>query len=152
MRILPLDELSKQLAMEITTHDKKIINDFKRAVGEFQDECLGLAAPQFGIPYQIMYCNLSSGARIMINPDIQIDSDKRFEHKEGCLSIEGKMFKVNRPTAIRVIYQSSDLKFKELRLSAHPSIPFSYNDIAVICHEYDHLMGDTIASVGKEIV
>lgn len=99
-------------------------------------ECngIGLAAPQVGYGIRLLVMMLGTGQIIeMINPRISWCSDKRTAMEEGCLSMPGESIIVDRPSKVRVKFQTIEGEFKYWCLSKM--------DARVFLHEYDHLDG-----------
>ncbi|EDV91285.1 peptide deformylase, mitochondrial [Drosophila grimshawi] len=84
-------------------------------------DCVGVAAPQLGVPMRIIVMEFREGKReqftpevyeerkmshlpltIFINPQIEIISDKQHTHPEGCMSVRGYSAKVSRYDRVRV--------------------------------------------------
>lgn len=99
-------------------------------------ECngIGLAAPQVGHNIRLIIVQLSNGKVCeMINPRISWCSPERVVIEEGCLSIPGKFEWVERPSKVRVKFQTLDGEYKYWCLHKM--------DARVVLHEYDHLEG-----------
>ena len=99
-------------------------------------ECggIGLAAPQVGHNIRLIIVQLKSGSvQEMINPRISWTSDERVELEEGCLSVPGKFLLIDRPSKVRVKFQTLDNEYKYWSLQNM--------DARVFLHEYDHLDG-----------
>ena len=95
---------------------------------------IGLAAPQVGHNIRLIVIRLSTGKiQEMINPRISWTSDSRVKMEEGCLSIPDKNIWIDRPSKVRVKFQTSEGEFKYWCLSKM--------DARVFLHEYDHLEG-----------
>ena len=99
---------------------------------------VGLAAPQIGINKRIFVLDCSredeeKDCRIVINPEIEHESEEIGSYKEGCLSIPGITEEISRPKIIQVVYQDLDGG-----LQRH-----SYDGLWSTCfqHELDHLNG-----------
>ena len=104
----------------------------------YEADGVGLAAPQLGINKRIFVMDCSGededkDYRVVINPEIEHESEELGSHKEGCLSIPGITEEISRPKIIKVVYQ--DLKGG---LQRH-----SYDGLWSTCfqHELDHLNG-----------
>jgi peptide deformylase len=95
---------------------------------------IGLAAPQVGHNIRLIIIRLSTGKiQEMINPRISWTSDSRVKMEEGCLSIPEKNIWIDRPSKVRVKFQTQEGEFKYWCLSKM--------DARVFLHEYDHLEG-----------
>ncbi len=103
----------------------------------------GLAAPQIGLPWQIVIFGVTDNPRypdvepvpttVLINPRIEIIDDAPIYGWEGCLSVPGMRGKVPRPSKIR--YSGLDTKgepFDRVAEGFHAR---------VVQHEVDHLNG-----------
>ena len=112
---------------------------------------VGLAAPQIGLNKRMCVLDVekihnaddinedSSGARdilVMINPEI-IDGFGDFVSIEGCLSIPGELFHVQRARTICVKYFDECMRSITREFEGFASI--------AIQHEVDHLDGITLA-------
>ena len=95
---------------------------------------IGLAAPQVGHNIRLIIIRLSNGKiQEMINPRISWTSDERVKIEEGCLSIPDKSIWIDRPSKVRVKFQTQEGEFKYWCLNKM--------DARVFLHEYDHLEG-----------
>lgn len=95
---------------------------------------IGLAAPQVGYNIRLMVIKLGSGQiSELINPRISWCSPERVSIEEGCLSIPGEYHWIERPSKVRVKFQTIDGEFKYWCLHKM--------DARVFLHEYDHLEG-----------
>ncbi len=95
---------------------------------------IGLAAPQVGRNVRLIVVRLSTGnTEVMINPRISWTSESRVNMSEGCLSIPGKTIWVERPSKVRVKFQTLEGDYKYWCLHKM--------DARVFLHEYDHLEG-----------
>ena len=104
----------------------------------YEADGVGLAAPQLGINKRIFVMDCSGededkDCRIVINPEIEHESEELGSYKEGCLSIPGITEEISRPKIIKVVYQDLDGD-----LQRH-----SYDGLWSTCfqHELDHLNG-----------
>jgi peptide deformylase len=93
---------------------------------------IGLAAPQIGIPSQIIVVDLGAGLDILINPEI-IEREGESVLEEGCLSLPTIDVPVKRMD--KVLIQAWNVEGKELRLE------LSNFPARVYQHEIDHLKG-----------
>ena len=118
----------------------KEIDDFIHQLAESMRikmrECngIGLAAPQVGHNIRMILVQLKSGkVQEMINPRISWCSLERVKMEEGCLSIPGEYLVVERPSRVRVKFQTLDGEYNYWCLHNM--------DARVFLHEYDHLEG-----------
>lgn len=108
-----------------------------------EHEGAGLAAPQIGVPKQLVVFGVESNSRypdteqvpltILINPEIEPIGDEIIESWEGCLSIPGMRGLVPRYKKIR--YRGIDPQGNPIEREAE-----DFHAI-VVQHECDHLDG-----------
>ena len=98
-----------------------------------QDNCVGLAAIQIGLPYRVsIYSIPGHGTGFLINPVIvKRAGSYQVDGGEGCMSFPGIRYKVNRAFTIDVETNG--------RVET-----FSGFAAAVIQHEIDHMDGKTV--------
>ena len=95
---------------------------------------IGLAAPQVGHNLKLMVIRLKNGRVVeLINPRISWCSPERVKMEEGCLSIPGEFEWIERPSKVRVKFQTVEGEYKYWCLHGM--------DARVFLHEYDHLQG-----------
>ena len=104
----------------------------------YQDDGVGLAAPQVGVNLRLMVFN-ESGVKgqgqeiVLVNPKIISTNDKKDEFEEGCLSFPEIYANIIRPTRVKIKAQDLEGKKFQLGLTGFPARIFQ--------HEYDHLEG-----------
>ena len=98
----------------------------------YQEEGVGLAAPQVGVLKRLVVIDIGAGLIKLINPEIMEQSGQQ-QGMEGCLSIPGITGEVVRPQNVRVKAQDETGTYFEIE----------GNDLLAraICHEIDHLNG-----------
>lgn len=99
----------------------------------YENNGLGLAANQVGVPYRIFAMRGSPENFVCYNPKIVQNSEQTISLEEGCLSYPGLLVKVKRPEFVRVRFTNpnGDTITKQfIGMSAR-----------VFQHEYDHLEG-----------
>src|SRR6516162_8953683 len=134
------DEVLKQKAKKITRFDasvRKLAADMLDTM--YENNGVGLAAPQVGVSKRIMVIDTSGEAEpnrpiVFINPQI-IHMEGELVGQEGCLSFPGVFFEVKRANRIVVRYQN--LTGKEVKLTAEGDLL-----CRAIQHEVDHLDGE----------
>lgn len=99
----------------------------------YREKGVGLAAPQIGKPIQLAVLEVDRIVYTLINPVITTSSQTQIVSEEGCLSLPGKFFPIERAETITVKYQNEKGLPKKLRADGFLSI--------VIQHEVDHLNG-----------
>ncbi|KAI7842309.1 hypothetical protein COHA_003949 [Chlorella ohadii] len=104
----------------------------------YQDDGVGLAAPQVGVNVRLMVFN-ESGVKgkgeeiVLVNPQLLSLSGNPKLFEEGCLSFPNIYADVERPARVRV--KAQDLKGKTFTLSLNGFVA------RIFQHEYDHLDG-----------
>ncbi len=103
-----------------------------------EDEGIGLAAPQVGLPLRMFVTRGDDDTsdlpdRVFINPVVEVLDPTLIEHEEGCLSLPDIRGQVRRPTAVRI------------RARDEHGEPFTVEsaefDARVWQHEFDHING-----------
>ena len=96
---------------------------------------VGLAAPQVGRPIRMFVFNAGDEgpSGTMVNPVVTWSSDETEEMEEGCLSIPGAYFPVERPRAVTV--EAVDVTGRPMRTEAEGFVA------RIFQHEIDHLEG-----------
>ena len=133
------NSLLLRTSARIEKFDENLVSLSRDLIDTMYDaDGVGLAAPQLGINKRIFVMDCSGededkDCRIVINPEIEHESEELGSHKEGCLSIPGITEEISRPKIIKVVYQ--DLKGGFQR--------HSYDGLWSTCfqHELDHLNG-----------
>ena len=153
-------EVLRQVATPADLKDKEyldnLITDMKDTLAKA--EGCGLAAPQIGESVRVLivdgrdmvdiYPYLDGFTRVMINPLILEESEKRTEYSEGCLSVPGIYCDVVRPESMTVEYYNEKLE----------KVTEKFDKFAcrMIQHEMSHLDGDLfvdhVAPIRKKII
>eukprot|EP00197_Chlamydomonas_leiostraca_P005511 CAMPEP_0202866288 /NCGR_PEP_ID=MMETSP1391-20130828/7303_1 /ASSEMBLY_ACC=CAM_ASM_000867 /TAXON_ID=1034604 /ORGANISM="Chlamydomonas leiostraca, Strain SAG 11-49" /LENGTH=242 /DNA_ID=CAMNT_0049546221 /DNA_START=89 /DNA_END=814 /DNA_ORIENTATION=- len=110
----------------------------------YQDDGVGLAAPQVGVNVRLMvfnpYGKEKPGAeRVLVNPEIVAVSKERVAMEEGCLSFPKIYGPVDRPRDITVRAQNEKGEAVTLTLGGPEDEAMWVSRI--FQHEYDHLNG-----------
>ena len=108
----------------------ELYNDLAETMRE--NDGLGLAAPQVGLPYRVFVMRAENIIGIF-NPKIVDISKEMVYLEEGCLSYPNLWVKVKRPKKIKVRYTNPDGQ-TETRV-------FDGMSARVFQHEFDHLEG-----------
>ncbi len=145
-----LRNLAKEVTFPLDQKIKKIINDMREFIEALPSpfgKPAGLAAPQVGYPYQIIFFQIPPEAKkirkdvfdvipltVLINPSYSpIRSAGTSKDWEGCYSVNDKMGEVHRYSA---------LEFTGYTLEGEKIVRSAYGFLArVIQHEIDHLNG-----------
>jgi peptide deformylase len=98
----------------------------------YQEDGVGLAAPQVGVLKRLVVIDIGAGLIKLINPEIMEQSGQQ-HGMEGCLSVPGISGEVVRPQKVRIKAQNEKGAYFELEGT----------DLLAraICHEIDHLNG-----------
>lgn len=118
---------------------KTFLPHFKQLVEKYQTKALGLAAPQTGLSYKLLWIK---NFGYMANPKI-IKVQGEVGSVESCLSIPNKTFAVKRHKTITVLYRDEKFKLKRETLSGNLAI--------VAQHEIFHLYGKCLPDYAKEL-
>jgi peptide deformylase len=99
---------------------------------------IGLAAPQIGVPLQLLVIDLeledpSSPPLVLINPEITAVGGSICTYEEGCLSIPGVYLDVVRPSVVELSYRDAMGRPKRMKADGLMA--------RCIQHEMDHLNG-----------
>ncbi|MBQ9886228.1 MAG: peptide deformylase [Lachnospiraceae bacterium] len=124
-----LRKVSKEVK-EITPKITKLIDDMLDTM--YEEEGVGLAAPQVGMLKRIVVIDIGDGPIILINPVI-IATEGEQTGFEGCLSVPGKSGTVTRPNKVTV--RAFDENMDEFELTGTELLA------RAICHECEHLDG-----------
>lgn len=115
--------------------------DFDKSLEKLVDEMLatmyeapgvGLAAPQIGVEKSLFVFDIGDGPGVMCNPEI-IESRGAHRREEGCLSVPGLWFEVERPEW--VVARGQDPTGKQVELAGEGLMA------RMLSHEIDHLNG-----------
>ena len=117
--------------------------------------CVGLAAPQIGVPHRVFVIDVSRkrgpkgnhGLVVLVNPTI-VRTEGSKVGREGCLSIPQFLGDVRR--ARRVVVQGWDGEGREVSVAAKGL------EAVAVQHEMDHLDGilfiDKLSSLGRGLI
>ncbi|CCU79529.1 Peptide deformylase [Halanaerobium saccharolyticum subsp. saccharolyticum DSM 6643] len=116
---------------EVTKKTNELIDNMFDTM--YEEDGVGLAAPQVGILKKIAVVDIREGNKvILINPEI-IEEEGKAIMEEGCLSIPGETGDVIRSQKIKV--RSLNREGKEIEFMAEEF------EARAIQHEIDHLNG-----------
>jgi peptide deformylase len=130
---------------------KKLMNDMLETM--YDAPGIGLAAIQIGILKRVVVIDLSKDEEkkkpiFLINPKIISRSKNTSIYEEGCLSLPGQYFEIERPAECRVEYLDYNGDLKELKADGLLS--------TCIQHEVDHLNGvlfiDYLSKLKKSMI
>ena len=122
---------------EMTQRVEELIEDMFETM--YENNGVGLAAPQVGILKQIVVIDVDDGNQyVLINPEI-IEEEGSQTGQEGCLSVPGKAGIVTRPQKVKV--KALDENMEEFVLEGEDLLA------RAICHECAHLHGQLYVSL-----
>ena len=98
----------------------------------YQEDGVGLAAPQVGILKRIAVIDIGDGIIELINPEIIEASGEQIDD-EGCLSVIGEVGIVKRPYKVKV--RAYNRKGQLFEIEGEELLARAF------CHEIDHLEG-----------
>lgn len=119
-----------KIVKEVNDKIKSLVDDMIETM--YENQGVGLAAPQIGMLKRIFVVDIGEGPVVFINPEFVEQSGEQFGI-EGCLSVPGKQGDVIRPYKVKV--KALDQNGEEFLLEAEEFFA------RAICHEYDHLEG-----------
>ncbi len=137
------DKILRQKMKEVDFFDERLKEYidimYKRM---YEEEGVGLAANQIGIPYQIIVIDTTKrekeeekeeGIKLaLINPKI-VEKSGEVQSTEGCLSFPGIQITIPRAEKVKVLAQ--DIEGKEIELETDGFLAI------VLQHEIDHING-----------
>ena len=122
---------------EMTQREEELLEDMFETM--YENNGVGLAAPQVGILKQIVVIDVDDGNQyVLINPEI-IEEEGSQTGQEGCLSVPGKAGIVTRPQKVKV--KALDENMEEFVLEGEDLLA------RAICHECAHLHGQLYVSL-----
>lgn len=115
---------------EVTERIRTLADDMLETM--YENNGVGLAAPQVGILKQLVVIDVGEGPIILINPTI-VDTQGEQTGDEGCLSYPGKVGTVTRPNYVKI--SAYDLGMNKIEMEGTELLARAF------CHEIDHLHG-----------
>ena len=147
------DPVLREVTEVVTEFDKALCDLVDNMIETmYEDNGIGLAAPQVGISKKIAVIDLSFGEEIgnimtLINPEI-LNTGGSCSLEEGCLSVPGIFEEILRPDSIRVKYR--DIKGNKVEKDVDGLLA------RIIQHESDHLEGvlfvDRLSTVKRNLL
>ena len=98
----------------------------------YENDGVGLAAPQVGVLRRIAVIDVGEGPIILINPEV-LETSVSQTGEEGCLSLPGKAGQVTRPNYAKV--RAFDENMQEYEIEGEELLA------RALLHEIDHLDG-----------
>lgn len=129
------DPVLRNTATDVTDIDAKLVrlaDDMLETM--YAEPGIGLAAPQIGVQKRFFVYDLGQGEgpKAIVNPVIE-ESDGEWFYEEGCLSVPGLFWEIQRPKEILIT--GYDLDGNEVSLEADEL------ESRLFQHELDHLDG-----------
>ncbi len=115
---------------DINDRIKILLDDMAETM--YENDGVGLAAPQVGVLRQVVVIDIGDGLIKLINPEI-IESEGENIDVEGCLSVPNRVGTVKRPDRVKVKYLN---EFGEEKIIDGTGLLAK-----ALCHEIDHLNG-----------
>ena len=127
------DEVLRKISKEVSEFDESLwtlLDDMADTM--YEENGVGLAAPQIGILKRIFVIDVGEGLIEFINPEILETSGEQFG-EEGCLSVPNKYGDVRRPNYAKMRAQDRNGNYFEVE----------GNELMAraMLHENDHLDG-----------
>jgi peptide deformylase len=126
-----------------------VVTDLLDTMNSF-DHCVGLAAPQIGVPLRIAVVDITGhpkakdphGLMVLVNPKVTARSEGSKVSREGCLSLPDLTANVRRPRRATVRFGETEVEVKGF-------------EARCVLHEIDHLDGilflDRVASITDDL-
>lgn len=126
----PLLRKTSREVTEINDRIKILIEDMVETM--YDNEGVGLAAPQVGVLRRVVVIDIGEGVLKLINPEIIYEEGANID-VEGCLSVPNRIGTVKRPETVKVKYLDE--------LGDEKTIEGTGLLAKALCHEIDHLDG-----------
>ncbi len=139
MAILPIrkygDPILRRIAREIPLQEigpelRKLADDMLETM--YDAPGVGLAGPQVGVEKRIFVYDVGEGPGVLINPRV-VKTEGLWTYNEGCLSVPGLFFEIERPSY--VVVEGLDIDGKETVVEGDELLG------RMLLHETDHLEG-----------
>ncbi len=138
MAVLPIrrfgDPVLREMAREVETVSdihRKLVEDMFDTMRDAPG--VGLAGPQVGVSERIFVFEVEGQPGAVLNPSLVDLSDEKVVDDEGCLSIPGLTFPVER--SVRAVVEGLDVNGDPIRIEGEELLA------RVFQHEIDHLDG-----------
>ena len=115
---------------EVTDRIKVLAEDLIDTM--YENNGVGLAAPQVGVLRRIFVVDVGDGPVVMINPEISNEEGTQCG-EEGCLSLPNQSGVVERPYKLVAKFRNLDWELCEMECEELMA--------RATCHELDHLNG-----------
>ena len=126
----PILRKNSREVKDINDRIKVLLEDMVETM--YENDGVGLAAPQVGVLRQVVVIDIGDGLLKLINPEI-IEKEGENIDVEGCLSVPNRIGTVSRPEKVKVKYLN---EFGEEKIIEGTGLLAK-----ALCHEIDHLNG-----------
>ncbi len=127
------DPVLKQRSAEVEEIDESLVRLSHAMVDTmYAAPGTGLAAPQVGVQRRLFVYDVGEGSHTVVNPEI-VDTSGTWTFEEGCLSVPGLYFELERPKVVTL--RGIDLDGEEILVEGDELLG------RVFLHEIDHLDG-----------
>jgi peptide deformylase len=130
------DPVLRTVAVPVERFDEDLLQETE-SMGRLMHDALGvgLAATQLGILHRVLVYQayVDDPLTVLVNPEIEWESEERELGEEGCLSLPGVHVEVERAAAVKVRGRDAAGKLFEVEAEGL--------EARVIQHEIDHLDG-----------
>ena len=137
------DEILRKKCKPVKAFDEKLhllLDDMAETM--YENNGVGLAAPQVGMLKRVVVIDIGEGLYELINPEI-IETSGEQTGSEGCLSVPGKAGDVTRPNYVKV--RAFDRNGDEYEIEGEELMA------RALCHELDHLDGRLYTDLCDEL-
>jgi len=135
----PILRKQAEWVKKINFKEKELLSTMAKIM--YENEGIGLAAPQVGVDKRIIIVHTDKGLLKLINPKV-LEKEGEDSLSEGCLSLPEIFVKVNRAERIKIEGLNEEGKLIKLRAEDFLA--------RVIQHEIDHLNGILIIDYATE--
>ena len=127
------EDVLRKVSKEVKNFDESLWNLLEdMADTMYEENGVGLAAPQVGILKRIFVIDIGEGLIEFINPEVITTEGEQFG-EEGCLSVPNKYGNVRRPNYVKMRAQDRNGNFFEVEGTELMA--------RAMLHENDHLDG-----------
>ena len=116
--------------VEIDDAVRRLVDDMLETM--YDAPGVGLAAPQIGISRRVVVFDAGDGPHVLINPEL-LETEGSWTFDEGCLSVPGRFWEIERPAFARV--RGLDVQGRDVEYAGDELLG------RVLQHECDHLRG-----------
>ncbi|HSH34843.1 peptide deformylase [Schnuerera sp.] len=126
----PILRKNSRKVTEVNERIKILLEDMVDTM--YENEGVGLAAPQVGVLRRVVVIDIGEGPIKLINPEIVEEEGENID-VEGCLSVPNRAGTVKRPEKVKVKYLDENGQENIIEGTGLLAKAF--------CHEIDHLNG-----------